>query len=166
MTEKWRRFPLSRTAILHSKYFCPQWDDVCQRLEQRTQLYPCACIPKTSLSLSERLSLHSRMSTICPAASACPGSVQAHFPLWPLMEMIFALHLWHQSLHAGFQPPLTFKWRVDLQFVLCHAEPSATGDEERLWERAGRMIAVTFYVCTERCLIWRIRRSSPWGSWG
>lgn len=47
----------------------------------------CSCIrvlvfqKKASLSVPEWLGLHSRMSTICQAASACPGSVQAHFPL-------------------------------------------------------------------------------------
>lgn len=111
----------------------------------------------------------------CPQSaqqcSACPGSVQAHFPLGALMEKISAFHLWHRSLHDRFQPPLTFKWRGDLQAALGHAEPPATGDEKRLWEWACESnyceeMSLSHFTCAwKKSLIWRMRkRSSPWGS--
>lgn len=110
----------------------------------------------------------------CPQSaqqrSACPGSVQAHFPLGALMEKFSEFHLWHHSLQDRFQPPLTFKWRGDLQAALRHADPPA---ERRLLEWASdsnycEEISLAHFTCAwKKSLIWRIRkRSSPWGSQG
>lgn len=44
------------------------------------------------------------------------------------MEQAFTLHLFHQSLYAWLQPPLTCKSSTGLQFAPRHAEPSITGD--------------------------------------
>lgn len=102
----------------------------------------------------------------CPQSaqqrSACPGSVRAHFPLGALMEKISAFHLWHHSLHVRFQPPLTFKWRGDLQAALRHAEPLLEWARESNYSEE---ISLSHFTCArKKSLIWRIRkRSSPRG---
>lgn len=96
-----RHFPLSRTGIRNFRYFfC-----LCEMMAGRdlNGVVSVCLYSKKRASRSPNGSVH---TLECPQSaqqrSACPGNVQAHFPLGALMEKISAFHLWHHSLHARF----------------------------------------------------------------